>query len=328
MDLRKRHFWHLILCSMVIFQFVSLYFLLQARQKDILVTVPSTGSDSQTKELTHCETVVYKQSTEDDTVYSDMWYTSEINPKTLLLILIFSRPASGDLRITCRNTWLKDYRDSTGVIFRFVIGTYGLSEKENWKLCTESEQYGDLLFFENHMESYGHQCTNKLLLSFKWVAHQLEAQYVMKTDDDCYIRLGFVLSLLHKRTTLTKKPFLCGTIICNELPNSEGKWKEENWNLTKEYLPFPLGSGYILPMSLVKTIVESNKIVPLRKLRNEDVTVGVWVAQYDIDYININRYSEPKKEFTCPQKDAGELVIYHCLQNSTLMYTVHNCTQG
>ena len=106
MDLRKRHFWHLILCSMVFFQFVSLYFLLQARQKDILVTLPSTDSDSQTKELTRCETVVYKQSTEDDTVYSDMWYTSEINRKTLLLILIFSRPASGDLRITCRNTWL------------------------------------------------------------------------------------------------------------------------------------------------------------------------------------------------------------------------------
>ena len=313
MDLRKCRYWYLLLCSMIFLQFISLY-LLQAKKKGV----------------TRCETVVYKQSTEDDKMYSDMWYTSNINPKTLLLILIFSRPASSDLRITCRNTWLKDYRDSTGVIFRFVIGTAGLNKEENWKIQTESEQYGDLLLFENHTESYGHQCTNKLLLSFNWVACQLKADYVMKTDDDCYVRLGFVLSLLYKRTTQTKKPFLCGTIICDELPNSQGKWKEENWHLMEEYLPFPLGSGYILPMSLVKAIVDSNNIVPLRKLRNEDVSVGAWLAQYDIDYININRYSEPKKEFTCPQKDTGALVIilYHCLQNSTLMYTVHNCTQG
>ena len=310
MGLRKCRYWYLILCLTIFFQFVSLY-LLQALQKYFLPA--------------RCETEVYRQWTKDD-----VRYISQIYPKTLLLILIFSRPASSDLRITCRNTWLKDYRDSTGVTYRFVIGTVGLSEEENWKLRTESVQYGDLLLFENHTESYGHQCTNKLLLSFKWIAHHSKAQYVMKTDDDSYVRLGFVLSLIHKRATQTKKPFLCGTIICNELPNSQGKWKEENWNLTKEYLPFPLGSGYILPVSLVRTIVDSNSIVPLRKLRNEDVTVGVWVAQYDIDYININRYSEPEKEFICPhdQKDGGKLVIYHCLQNSTLMYTVHNCIQG
>ena len=248
----------------------------------------------------------------------------EIPP--FLMIIIFSRSASSNLRKTCRDTWLKDYRNSTEVVFRFVIGTAGLDEEENHKLQTESNQYGDLLLLKNHTESYGYECTNKLLLSFQWVTNHSKAQYVMKTDDDCYVQLRFILSLLYKRTSQTKKPFLCGTVIQNELPSSHGKWKEEKWNLTKEYLPFPLGSGYILPVSLVSTIVNSNNIFPLRKLSNEDVTVGLWIAQHDIDYINIKRHSEENEEFTClPRND--KTVVYHCFQSSELMYRVHNCSQ-
>ena len=250
------------------------------------------------------------------------------NPEipSFLTVIIFSKSASRDLRKACRNTWLKDYRNSTEVVFRFVIGTAGLDEEENHKLQTESIQYGDLLLLQNHTESYGYECTNKLLLSFQWVANHSKAQYVMKTDDDCYVRLGVILSPLYKRTSQTKKPFLCGTIMHNKKPFSQGKWIKDKWNLTKEYLPFPYGSGYILPVSLMKTILLSNNIVPLRKLRNEDVTVGLWVAQYDIDYINIERHSEETEEFTClPRND--QTVVYHCFQSSELMYRVHNCSQ-
>ena len=251
------------------------------------------------------------------------------NPGThpFLMVIIFSKSASSSLRTACRNTWLKDYRNDADVAFRFVMGTAGLNEEENHKLQTEAEQYGDLLLLENHTESYGYECTNKLLLSFQWVAKHSKAQYVMKTDDDCYVRLGFILSLLYKRTSQTKKAFLCGTFLRNKPPPRQGKWKEEKWNLTKEYLPFPLGSGYILPVSLMKTILVSNNIVPLRKLTNEDVTVGLWVAQYDIDYIDIERHSKKKEEVAClPRHD--KTVVYHCFQSSKLMYRIHSCSQA
>ena len=127
----------------------------------------------------------------------------EIPP--FLTVIIFSKSASSDLRQACRDTWLKDYRNSTEVVFRFVMGTAGLDEEENHRLQTESNQYGDLLLLENHTESYGYECTNKLLLSFQWVTNHSKAQYIMKTDDDCYVRLGFILSLLYKRTLQTKK---------------------------------------------------------------------------------------------------------------------------
>ena len=268
--------------------------------------------------------LTYKCLFKDDFKQNNIISNPEIHP--FLMVIIFSKSASSSLRTACRDTWLKDYRNGTDVVFRFVMGTAGLNEEENHKLWTESEQYGDLLLLENHTESYGYECTNKLLLSFQWVANHSKAQYVMKTDDDCYVHLGFILSLLYKRTSQTEKPFLCGTIMQNKKPFSKGKWKEEKWNLTKEYLPFPLGSGYILPVSLMKTILVSNSIVPLRKLSNEDVTVGLWVAQYDIDYINIERHSK-KKEVAClPRND--KTVVYHCFQSSKQMYRVHSCSQA
>ena len=101
------------------------------------------------------------------------------------------------------------------------------------------------------------------------------------------------------------------------------KWNEKNWNLTKEYLPFAYGSGYILPVSIVKSIVHSNNIVPLRKLQNEDVTVGLWVAPYDIDYIDMKRYNGRMNQVSCPPGSASK---FHISLLAILKTTVL-CTQ-
>ena len=151
----------------------------------------------------------------------------------------------------------------------------------------------------------------------------------MKMDDDCYVRLGLILPKLHKRTTQTKRPFLYGSISWYHEHQSHmhmgDKWNEKNWNLTKEYLPFADGSGYILPVSIVKSIVHSNNIVPQRKLQNEDVTVGLCAAPYDIDYIDMNRYNGRMNQFSCP--GSTSTFIYHCWQSSKLLYSVHKCLQ-
>ena len=312
-------------------QFLLIMFSLQALQRkniwskyNHLSVLNSTESSNQvTKEEN------YHQNTSEYLHESQHQNTSQNSPKRpspkpFLTIMIFSKPAVRDLRNTCRNTWLKDYRNSTEVVHWFVIGTVGINEEETWKLQTESEQYGDLLLLENHTESYGHQCTNKLLLSFHWVANHSKAQYVMKTDDDCYVRLGLILPQLHKRTTQTNRPFLYGSISWYHEPQVHmgDKWNEKNWNLTKEYLPFAYGSGYILPVSIVKSIVHSNNIVPLRKLQNEDVTVGLWVAPYDIDYIDMKRHNGGMYQFSCPP-GIDSTFIYHCWQSSKLYCTLY-----
>ena len=324
---------YLIHTLLFLIQFLLIIFVLRATQRkehlskcNHLSVFNSTEPSSQFSDQRRNLSPEYSPESHQQNKSQDS--PNRLSPKPFLTIMIFSKPAVSDLRDTCRNTWLKDYRDSTEVVHWFVIGTAGVNEEENRKLQTESEQYGDLLLLKNHTESYGPQCTNKLLLSFHWVANHSKAQYVMKTDDDCYVRLGLILPQLHKRTTQTKRPFFYGTIDWYHRPHTGGKWTEKNWNLTKEYLPFAFGSGYILPVSIVKSIVQSNNNVPLRKLQNEDVSLGIWVASYDLDYVHIKRYLGGFNEATCPPGTGSTYTfIYHCWQSSKLLYTVHKCLQ-
>jgi hypothetical protein len=250
------------------------------------------------------------------------------NQQPFLLVVIFSTPTAFGHRNSSRNTWMKDFMNTTEVVVKFVIGLADIDVKTQSDIKEESENYGDLLLFPEHKEGYGPQCTEKLLITLKWASKHTEAIYLMKTDDDCYVRLGCILDILQTRSKLSEKPFLCGTIHQNAYPHKKGKWAEQNWKLSHQYLPFPFGSGYILPLSLVRSIIASNDLIPLRKLRNEDVTIGVWVASYDIDYINIRRqYVNADRTTLCPS-DHTDVAIVHC-PSPEAKYTTHNsCLSG
>ena len=260
------------------------------------------------------------------TINRDKYPSSQVDLPSLLVV-IFSRPSSFLLRQSCRKTWLNG--SQKGVVHRFVIGLSGLESELLKDIQKESKDYTDLLLLDQHKEAYGPHCTDKLLLTLYWASRHSTARYLMKTDDDCYVRLDYIIHILETRSKISHKPFLCGTIVQHALPGSTGKWAEHGWHQTKEYLPFSLGSGHVLPLSLVKTIVNSNDLVPLRKLNNEDVTLGLWLAQYNIDYVHIQRYShklisEKEEGSVCPS-DAENITIFHCSQSHELMYKAHNC---
>ena len=241
-----------------------------------------------------------------------------------LMVAIFSRPSSFSLRNSCRNTWMKGYNGTSEVTFKFVIGLGGVDDALRKRIKSESDTYGDLLILDDHEERYGPQCTKKLQLTLQWASTHAKSLFLMKTDDDVYVQLGYILALLHKRWSQTAKPFLCGTIFCNAVPAESGKWAENDWWLTEKYLPFPFGSGYIIPMNLVHAVVASNSYAPLRKLRNEDVSIGIWLAMYDIDYINIERfpnsYGFRKEKWP---KNAEGIAVLHYSQSAKMMQEAH-----
>ena len=245
--------------------------------------------------------------------------------RPFVLVAVFSTPSAFSLRDSSRNTWMKEFTNTTEAVFKFVIGLAGVDAATYSHIKEEDKKYKDLLLFEDHKEGYGPQCTEKLLLTMQWASSKTKAVHLMKTDHDCYVRFGCILDILHNRAMLTNKPFLCGTIVQGQIPFTGGKWAEHGWKLTKEYLPFSFGSGYVLPLSLAKSIVDSNDLIPLRKLNNEDVTMGVWMANYNIDYINFQRHYHPGiLGSSCPP-ELKDQVIIHC-DNPEVMHRVDsNC---
>ena len=240
----------------------------------------------------------------------------------ILVICVFSRPESIELRNSCRNTWMKKFRRSKYISFKFVVGTGGLNHEKVSTLHSESQTYGDMALLDGHKEEYGPQCTEKLMLTFQWIINHTNATFVMKTDDDCYIRPQCLISQI-KQADL-HKPFLLGTIIQNAPPNVDGKWKETGWNLTREYLPFAYGSGYVLLRSLIAGIVANDKVFPMRRYNNEDVTLGVWLAPYNISYINMKRTHLELTDSSCTE-DALTSSVIHCNGSAERMYEVHKC---
>ena len=240
----------------------------------------------------------------------------------MLVVCVFSRPEAMYLRRSSKNTWMKKFKDNKDILFKFMIGTGGLDNHTLSTLHSELKTYGDLVPLDGHKEEYGLQCTEKLMLTFQWIINHTKATFVMKTDDDCYIRLQCLMSLIMK-ADLQNKPFLLGNILVNEPPNVDGKWKEAGWNLTREYLPFAYGSGYVLLRSLIAGIVANDKVFPLRRYNNEDVTLGVWLAPYNISYINMER-TEVRNDDFC-KEDVREHPVIHCFGSPDCMYKVHRC---
>ena len=250
---------------------------------------------------------------------------------TDILVAIFSRPSAVEMRKASRETWMSELQDKSKALYRFVMGTGNLTEEEKKALRQESNTYKDIILLENHEESFGPACTKKLLLTMQWAVDNVECTYFMKADDDCYLRIEALLHTLNsKRSTV---PILHGSLRFNALPIREGRYADDQWNLGYVYPPFPYGSGYTISFGLVKNIVRSNSIVPLRQFPNEDVTIGLWLAPYYLRYLECKRFYYDQLESKgeniplCPPV-IDNIYVFHYDQSPALMRKAHVCLRG
>uniref|UniRef100_A0A0K0CXF5 Hexosyltransferase n=1 Tax=Angiostrongylus cantonensis TaxID=6313 RepID=A0A0K0CXF5_ANGCA len=80
-------------------------------------------------------------------------------------------------------------------------------------------------------------------------------------------------------------------------PIRKGKWRETDWILCDRYLPYQLGGGYVLSFELVRFLAMNARLFKLYK--NEDVSVGAWLAGLDIKYIHDPRFDTEWKSRGC-----------------------------
>ncbi|ESQ45774.1 hypothetical protein EUTSA_v10010954mg [Eutrema salsugineum] len=101
-------------------------------------------------------------------------------------------------------------------------------------------------------------------------AHQLDAKYIMKCDDDTFVRVDAVLSEAKKRPM--NRSFLF----------AKGKWtvSYEEWQ-EEDYPPYANGHGYILSTDIPLFIVKEFEQHKLRLFKMEDVSVGMWFEQFN-----------------------------------------------
>ncbi|TMS33876.1 hypothetical protein L596_001565 [Steinernema carpocapsae] len=154
---------------------------------------------------------------------------------TFLLIIIMSHGNDSSTRAVIRNSWLKlSSKGPSYVRHVFSIGTKGLSAPEMRRLYEEQEQFDDLLFLKNHVDTY-ENLAKKTALSLKTTVQEVEFEYVLKVDSDSFVRLGSFLKALKD---VSHPSLYWGFLDGRAKPFRKGKWKEKDWMLCDRYLPY------------------------------------------------------------------------------------------
>ena len=200
------------------------------------------------------------------------------NSTIKLLILVLSTPKGIARRTVIRDTWMKDPTSKlVNVTVKFVIGILGLDNNITISLRDE-EKYGDLLFLPELKDSYSN-LTLKVKFGLIWADKNLSNfDYLIKTDDDTYVRVDSIEKAI--RELNCEDRLHMGYFFGTSWPHRSGKWAEKKWLKCPHYLPYPLGGGYIISRKALKVAMRYPS--RLSMYTSEDVTVGSWLAPYDV----------------------------------------------
>lgn len=202
--------------------------------------------------------------------------------KANLIILVISGPKNQHQRDTIRETWLSELPGS--VLARFVIGTQNIGPEAKSSVEREQFLHNDLLLVQDLEESY-HSLTAKLMLSFRWADQTVDYKYLLKVDDDSFVRVD---ELLHELKLKPGERLYWGFFNGRAHVKTSGKWMEKNWVLCDRYLPYALGGGYVLSSDLVHYVSSNSQY--LQQFNSEDISLGAWLGPLQIQRIHDERF--------------------------------------
>ncbi|KAL1187945.1 Hydroxyproline O-galactosyltransferase GALT6 [Cardamine amara subsp. amara] len=181
-------------------------------------------------------------------------------------------------RMAVRKSWLQHKLiKSSKVVARFFVALHS-RKSVNVELKKEAEFFGDMIVVP-YMDSYD-LVVLKTVAICEYGAYQLAAKYIMKCDDDTFVRVDAVLSEA-KKTPMDRSLYI-GNINYYHKPLRQGKWavSYEEWP-EEDYPPYANGPGYILSTDISRFIVKEFEQQKLRIFKMEDVSMGMWVEQFN-----------------------------------------------
>ncbi|KAG7974959.1 hypothetical protein I3843_06G073900 [Carya illinoinensis] len=146
--------------------------------------------------------------------------------------------------------------------------------------------------------SAGNHFSERMAVRKSWLQHKLiksshvvarffvalvrtvAAKYIMKCDDDTFVRLTAVIKEVRKVDK--GRSLYIGNMNYHHKPLRHGKWAVtyEEWP-EEDYPPYANGPGYILSSDISQFIISEFEKQNLRLFKMEDVSVGMWVEQFN-----------------------------------------------
>ncbi|XVE51666.1 hypothetical protein DITRI_Ditri02bG0059800 [Diplodiscus trichospermus] len=181
-------------------------------------------------------------------------------------------------RMAVRKTWMQSSAiKSLNVVVRFFVALNPRKEV-NAVLKKEADYFGDIVILP-FMDRY-ELVVLKTIAICEFGVQNVSAAYIMKCDDDTFVRVDTVLKEIDGIPP--KRSLYMGNLNLLHRPLRNGKWAVtyEDWP-EEVYPPYANGPGYIISSDIAKFIVSQHVNRKLRLFKMEDVSMGMWVEQFN-----------------------------------------------
>ncbi|XP_065876822.1 hydroxyproline O-galactosyltransferase GALT6 [Euphorbia lathyris] len=196
-------------------------------------------------------------------------------------------------RMAVRKSWMQDKNvQSSSVVARFFVALNARKEV-NFELKKEAEYFGDIVIVP-YMDNYD-LVVLKTVAICEYGFRTVRAKYIMKCDDDTFIRVDAVID--EARKIPEGRSMYIGNINYYHKPLRYGKWAVtyEEWP-EEDYPPYANGPGYILSNDIAKFIVAEFERHKLRLFKMEDVSMGLWVEKFNssktVEYVHSLKFCQ------------------------------------
>ena len=167
----------------------------------------------------------------------------------------------------------------------FVLGGADLPTNLSGQLQQESAHYNDMTVLPTNPDT-ALDLTQRTIESFQMASETFDFLYVLKCDEDSYVDVPRLASELQKRNR--EVPLYWGELLTWSI-YTKGLYGEKHFTVCNRYLPYALGGGYVLSRDLVEVLVANAP--HLHRYVSEDVSVGAWLAPYNIERVHDTRFN-------------------------------------
>ncbi|KAK9675746.1 hypothetical protein RND81_11G027800 [Saponaria officinalis] len=215
------------------------------------------------------------------------------NKPVVMFIGVISAADHFAERMAVRKSWMQhDLIKSSQVVARFFVALHK-GETINLELKKEAEFFGDIVIVP-YLDHYD-LVVLKTLAICEYGVNMLSTKYIMKCDDDTFVRVDAVIK--EASQVSDDKSVYVGKINYYHKPLRKGKWAvtHQEWS-SDVYPPYADGPGYIISSDIARFIVSEFQKTRLKLFKMEDVSVGIWVEQFNkstpVEYTHNKRFHQ------------------------------------
>ncbi|KAG5028037.1 hypothetical protein JHK87_011551 [Glycine soja] len=229
-------------------------------------------------------------------------------------------------RMAVRKSWMQhSFIKSSKVVARFFVALHPRKEI-NVELKKEAEYFGDIVIVP-YIDNYD-LVVLKTVAICEYGVRTVSAEYIMKGDDDTFVKVDAVMN--QARNVPRSMSFYIGNINYRHKPLRRGKWAVtyKEWP-EEEYPPYANGPGYVLSSDIAHYIVSEFEMNKLRLFKMEDVSMGMWVEQFNrtkpVNYLHSFKFCQygcVEGYYTAHYQSPRQMM---CLWDKLQMQTTPEC---